>query len=195
MSTKERNILLVAFLVLTVGFLLVYFFLGQRYQTALGQRDTLVNERTAKQSKLATINELRTPLKKLESSAADIDKVGLPKGEQLPDLIEQVEQLVLKPELAGIHLVSFQPTLSKTAAGGQNSSNGALESQFTLTVSGDPTKFPVFFDQINANVRPLTIKSITFSPGNNADIGSVFATISMAAYFQADTSATTTPAP
>lgn len=184
MNTKQRNSIAIAFLVLLGSFVVIYFLIGPKVKTSVDQQNQLQSDVTAKTARLDTVNQLRVPLKHLETSMTNIESIGLPKGTQLPDLIEQVDHIMLSQ--TDFKLVNFDPSLAKTAAATTASSSvgGAAEEPFTLTVSGKSDKLSNLLGLINNNIRPLYVKSVIIATSSdaNAQPGDVTITLAIVAY-------------
>lgn len=179
MTAQQKNIVLVCFLFIVAALLSVHFMLGPRYQTALTTRTSLETALESKRKRLAAINDIKVPLAKLETSMNQIESVGLPKGEQLPDLIELVEQALLSQK--DMTLVNFTPSVGKSAA--TEVSGGYVESPYSVTVKGPSSKLATVLEVLNSSIRPMYVKSVSITPSADTDApDTIQAVISVGAF-------------
>lgn len=165
MSSQQKNIILVCLLVVLGSLASVHFLLGPKYQTALTTKSGLESGLESKRKRLASINEIRVPLAKLETSMTQIESIGLPRGEQIPDLLEFVEQALYSQ--TDMTIVSFTPTVGKAGPG--EASGGYVETPYTITVKGPSGKLSTVLDLLNTTIRPMAVKSVSITPGDDKD--------------------------
>lgn len=177
MNPQQRNVVLICVLLIAAGFMLNHLVLGPRYQTALVARDSLQAEVTAKEQRLANIKAIRTSLPKLEAGIGQIDTIGLPKNEEIPDLIELVEQAVLSQ--SDMQLITFAPSLVNAKTAGDS---GYVETTYTLSVKGQANKLASFIDILHNAIRPMYVKSITLAPEKDEPAGVVVASLNMTTF-------------
>ncbi|MFA6081887.1 MAG: hypothetical protein WC773_00535 [Patescibacteria group bacterium] len=184
MTKQQKNIIMIAILVVLSAFALIQLWIGPLLQTNLTQLNQLNADVNAKTARLNTINKIKAPLADLESAMSDIDKVGLPKGNSLPDLIEQVENIVAGTKDAASNqpyfsVTSFVPNLTNAVnSAGASASANSLD--FTLAVRGNPDNLAILLDAFNKNVRPMSVKSMTLAPDSTSS--DVLVTLTMTAY-------------
>ncbi|GEM_PF-6875148 len=164
MNGTQRNLLMSSILVMALCFLAIQFYLGDHLKTARENASVAQSEVTAKKNRLKYIGDIKVPLKNLETSMSQVETIGLPKEESVPEILEQIEQLVLTQGSFGI--VSFDPNLSKAAktTTPTETPGGVTESSFTLSLTGNPDNLGSLFDAFNENIRPLAIKNLTITP-------------------------------
>lgn len=180
MNNVQKNVILVCVIVISVCFVLIQFVIGKKYQDARNNQKTLETENISKKSRLDDINNIRTPLKSLEDAMAQIDAAGLPQGDALPETIEQVESLMKTVD--GFTVTSFSPTLTKSGVATSN------QTDFTLSLSGDPTKLTNLFNAFTDSIRPMYVKSVIISPIVGS--GSVSVALSMVTFNGSGSAAT-----
>ncbi len=182
MSTMQRNIMIICAVVMLGVFAVIHLLLVQPRLELAQQKASLNADVAAKTKRLDKVNELKAALPTLDAKVSDLSKVGLPKDQQLPDLLEQVEQAVLSQ--GDFKLVSFDPILGKATVSTDQAAGGLTETAFSITVRGDAKKLSSVFDVLNNNLRPMYVKGIVIAPNadDGAPAGSVNATISMVTF-------------
>ncbi len=179
MNAQQKNVVLVCFLFIVAALLSVYFMLGPRYQSALNTQTSLETALESKQKRLATINEIKVPLVRLETSMNQIESIGLPRGEQLPDLIELVESALLSQK--DMTIASFTPSVGKAAAA--ESGGEYIESPYSITIKGPSSKLSTVLDLLNSSIRPMYVKTVSITPGAETDSpDTIQAVISVSAF-------------
>lgn len=182
MNPKQKNSIFVSVLVIVACVAYVHLVLANNHRDLLTQKSQLQASINQKMARLTKIQELKTPLPLLEQNVNLLFAVGLPRGESIPDMIEQVEQLVLSQH--DFSLVNFSPSLSTTK--GASTQSGLVETPFTLVVKGDASKLDSVLGLLYSNIRPIGVKSIAVvaDATEGAPPNSVVATLSLSAFSQ-----------
>ena len=158
MSRRERNILLIGFLVivlLAVG----YFFLFLR--PLLNNLDERAQERTDKQAQLANLQQQVAELEAVRQNAPEIERQLLelskriPTQPEIPTLVVQIEEIA---DAAGVTQLSIEPGDVEPPPGGGDFSVVPV----TMSFTGTYEQMQDFLLRTRNLARLVTVRSVTF---------------------------------
>lgn len=188
MISIARNIIIACFIVIVASFSLVHFKLGADYKTTSENKTSLMQQVDFKGKQIEAIKNLTVLLPQLELTGGQIDKIGLPQGEQTPDIIEQIEQLLLSQK--DFSVLNYQPSLSKSV---KDIATGGSTTDVILGVRGDANKLGDFLQLLQSNIRPIYIKNIALTSAADGGVNSNIVDVNISAVIYNRSTATASP--
>ncbi len=177
MSRRERNILLIGFLVIVL-LAVAYFFLFLR--PLLGNLDERSLERTDKQAQLANLQQQVAELEAVRQNAPEIERQLLelskriPTQPEIPTFVVQVEEIA---DAAGVTQLSIEP-------GGVESPQGGGEFSVvpvTMTFTGTYEQMQDFLLRTRNLARLVTVRNVTYCRAQPLGVGEVTCPVDEAA--------------
>lgn len=151
------------FLLLILGFIaIVVFFDIPAVQDVLNLRKAVIEQNKILQDKQEFLIKLEKLIKNYEDNKQYAEKISyvLPSGEEIPNLIIQLEALGVEGGMA-IEQIEFSSVDEQVTA-------GSLENYKTMTInlktSGDYYSFKNFIAAVEKNMRLMDIEKINFIP-------------------------------
>jgi type IV pilus assembly protein PilO len=157
-SRRERNILLIGFLVLVL-LAVGYFFLFLR--PLLNNLDERAQERTDKQAQLANLQQQVAELEAVRQNAPEIERQLLelskriPTQPEIPTLVVQVEEIA---DAAGVTQLSIEPGDVEPPPGGGDFSVVPV----TMSFTGTYEQMQDFLRRLDDLVRLVAVRSVTY---------------------------------
>lgn len=129
-------------------------------------------ELSLKQEKLDNLNAMRAKISALRDSLL-LMKKALPKEEDVPGILVQTEALVsqsgfllssfdTKTQQAGSEPIEVQEGVSQTVA----QQTGVDSVSYSITLTGGYPSLLSFLENVEKNLRPTTVKSVTIFGGS-----------------------------
>jgi Tfp pilus assembly protein PilO len=128
-------------------------------------------ELSLKQQKLDNLNSMRAKINVLKDSLL-LMKKALPKEEDVPDILVQTEALASQ---SGLLVSSFTPSAKAGQAGSEvtegvpqtvSQQTGVNSVSYGIALTGGYPSLLSFLENVEKNLRPTTVKSVTISGGS-----------------------------
>lgn len=149
---NKSNIITIISLIgiVVVGFWGTYPMITQLKDVNLANR-AKAQEITLTESKINNLNTLKTDFQRFQTEVSMLSVVA-PTTDQLPEILVQIETMAKK---SGLEVSSIQP--DKASSSSQTDVNLSVKGSFAATLS--------FLQNLEKNIRPAQVKSLTINSG------------------------------